>query len=285
MFAITTDTGGDLPLEMLREHGVGLMSLHYTVDGQTYDAYHPMPDRDFYERMRGGAMPTTAQVNPDEARQVLEQALATHDEVLHIAFSSGLSGSCQSARIAAQELEEQNPGKRIVVVDSLAASLGQGLLVHYALRLREQGRSLDETARWCEDNKLHIAHLFTVDDLFHLHRGGRVSRTAAVVGSVLGIKPVLHVDDAGHLVAVGKVRGRRRALDELVRRMGEQTGGAVPDTVFISHGDCAEDADYVARRVQQTFGTAPSRVEVIGPAIGAHAGPGTVALFFLAARR
>lgn len=285
MFAITTDTGGDLPLEMLREQGVGLMSLHYTVEGQSYDAYHPMPDHDFYERMRGGAMPTTAQVNPDEARQVLEQALATQDRVLHIAFSSGLSGSCQSARLAAQTLEEQNPGKRIVVVDSLAASLGQGLLVYYALRLREQGRSLEETAQWCEENKLRIAHLFTVDDLLHLHRGGRLSKTAAVIGAVLGIKPVLHVDDAGHLVAVGKVRGRRRALDELVRRMEEQTGGVTPDTVFISHGDCAQDADYVAQCVQQTIGVAPSRIELIGPAIGAHSGPGTVALFFLAARR
>lgn len=285
MFAITTDNNSDLPIAYLKEHNVGLMSLSYTVDGQTYDAHHPMADEVFYARMREGAMPTTAQVNPEEARRVLEQALETQDAVLHIAFSSGLSGSCQSARIAAMELQEQYPEKQIVVVDSLAASLGQGLLVHYAVQMRDAGQSFQQTVDWCMDNRLHIVHLFTVDDLYHLYRGGRVSKATAIVGSMLNMKPVLHVDDAGKLVAVGKVRGRKRALDDLVRRMTEQIGTYDNQTFFISHGDCLADAEYVRDQVRAKLGIPECLIHFVGPAIGAHSGPGTVALFFLGAQR
>lgn len=285
MFAITTDNNSDLPIAYLKEHDVGLMSLSYTVDGQTYDAHHPMPDAAFYARMREGAMPTTAQVNPEEARRVLERALETHDAVLHIAFSSGLSGSYQSARIAATELQEQYPNKQIAVVDSLAASLGQGLLVHYAVQMRNEGHSFQETVDWCLENRLHIVHLFTVDDLFHLYRGGRVSKATAIVGSMLNMKPVLHVDDEGKLVAVGKVRGRKRALDDLVRRMTEQIGSYDNQTFFISHGDCLADAEYVRDQVRAKLGIPECLIHFVGPSIGAHSGPGTVALFFLGAQR
>lgn len=285
MFAITTDNNSDLPMTYLKEHDVGLMSLSYTVDGQTYDAHHPMPDVDFYARMRAGAMPTTAQVNPEEARRVLEQALETHDSVLHIAFSSGLSGSYQSARIAAMELQEQYPDKQIVVVDSLAASLGQGLLVHIAVQMRDAGQSFQQTVDWCMENRLHVVHLFTVDDLFHLYRGGRVSKATAIVGSMLNMKPVLHVDDEGKLVAVGKMRGRKRALDDLVKRMGEQIGGYENKTFFISHGDCLADAEYVRDQVQEKFGISDCLINFVGPSIGAHSGPGTIALFFLGKQR
>lgn len=285
MFAITTDNNSDLPMTYLKEHDVGLMSLSYTVDGQTYDAHHPMPDVDFYARMRAGAMPTTAQVNPEEARRVLEQALETHDSVLHIAFSSGLSGSYQSARIAAMELQEQYPDKQIVVVDSLAASLGQGLLVHIAVQMRDAGQSFQQTVDWCMENRLHVVHLFTVDDLFHLYRGGRVSKATAIVGSMLNMKPVLHVDDEGKLVAVGKMRGRKRALDDLVKRMGEQIGGYENKTFFISHGDCLADAEYVRDQVKEKFGISDCLINFVGPSIGAHSGPGTIALFFLGKQR
>ena len=230
-------------------------------------------------------MPTTSQVNPDSARDVLEQALRQHDAVLHIAFSSGLSGSYQSVCIAAQELREQYPDKQIVVIDSLAASLGQGLLVHYAVQMRDAGQSFTQTVQWCEQNKLHIGHVFTVDDLFHLYRGGRVSKTTAIVGSVLNMKPILHVDDAGKLVAIGKVRGRKRSLDELVNRMAERVGDKHNDIVFISHGDCLADAEYVRDRVCERFGISDSLIHFVGPSIGAHSGPGTVALFFLADHR
>ncbi|MDY5972573.1 MAG: DegV family protein [Butyricicoccus sp.] len=284
-FFITTDNNGDLPLSYLHAHDVGLMSLSYMVDGQTYDTFHPMPVHEFYERMRDGAMPTTAQVNPENARAVFEDALRTHDEVLHLAFSSGLSGSYQSARIAADELMEEQPGKRIVVIDTLAASLGQGLLTHYAVQMRDRGCSLDETAAWVEENKLHCVNIFTVDDLFHLYRGGRVSKTTAVVGSMLNMKPILHVDDEGKLVAVGKVRGRKRSLEELVGRMASLVGRYENPVVCISHGDCPEDAAYVQQLVRERFGVQEFLVNEVGPSIGAHSGPGTVALFFLGDRR
>lgn len=269
----------------LKEHHVGLMSLTYTLEGNTYDAFRPMPEHEFYQKMRAGAMPTTAQVNPEAAAQVLRDALKQHDGVLHIAFSSGLSGSCQSAMFAAEELRTEFPDKKIIVIDSLSASLGQGLLVHNACRMRDAGCSLEATAAWCEENKLRIGHLFTVDDLFHLYRGGRVSRTKAFIGSALNMKPILHVDNEGKLTPVGKVRGRKRALDELVSRMEAQVGSQYDGVVFISHGDCEEDAEYVRSQVADRLGVRDSLIHFVGPSIGAHSGPGTVALFFHAQTR
>ncbi len=284
-FAITTDNNGDLPLTYLKEHNVGLMSLTYTIEGQTYDAFHPMDNHAFYEKMRAGAMPTTAQVNPEEAGKVFRETLKEQDCVLHFAFSSGLSGSCQSAMLAAEEVQEEFPDKRIIVIDSLSASLGQGLLVHYAVKMRDAGHSFEEVAAWCEENKLHIAHLFTVDDLFHLYRGGRVSRTKAFIGSALNMKPILHVDNEGKLIPIGKVRGRKHALDDLVRRMGEQITEDYDGIVFISHGDCEADAQYVKEQVKSKFGIQENLIHFVGPAIGAHSGPGTLALFFFAKMR
>lgn len=284
-FAITTDSSSDLPFPYLQKNEIGLMSLKYMIDGQTYDAFHPMPDHDFYEQMRQGALPTTAQVNPDDARTVLERVLQRHDGLLHIAFSSALSGSCQSASIAAAELRTDYPDKKIIVIDSLAASLGQGLLVHYAVQMRDAGSSLEQTAAWCEANKHRIAQVFTVDDLNHLYRGGRVSKTTAMLGTMFNMKPVLHVDELGKLTPISKVRGRKRALDELVNRMRKQVGNQHNNTVFISHGDCLEDALYVRDRVCKTMGIPDSLIATVGPSIGAHSGPGTVALFFLADRR
>lgn len=284
-FAITTDNNADLPMTYLKEHDVGLMSLTYTIEGKTYDSFHPMPEHAFYQKMRDGAMPTTAQVNPETAGEVLRTALAHHEGVLHIAFSSGLSGSCQSAMLAAAELREEFPNQKIIVIDSLSASLGQGLLVHDAVRMRDAGCSLDETATWCEKNKLNIGHLFTVDDLFHLYRGGRVSRTKAFIGSALNMKPILHVDNEGKLVPIGKARGRKRALDELVSRMQAQMGNRYDGIVFVSHGDCEEDAAYVRDQIADKLGVKESLIHFVGPSIGAHSGPGTVALFFHAQTR
>ena len=284
-FAITTDNNGDLPLTYLKEHHVGLMSLTYTLEANTYDSFCSMPEHEFYQKMRAGAMPTTAQVNPEAAKKVLRDALQQHDGVLHIAFSSGLSGSCQSAMLAAAELREEFPDKNMIVVDSLSASLGQGLLVHNACKMRDAGCSLEKTAAWCEENKLHIGHLFTVDDLFHLYRGGRVSRTKAFIGSALNMKPILHVDNEGKLMPIGKVRGRKRALDELVSRMETQVGSRYDGVVFISHGDCEQDAVYVRNQVAERLGVSESLIHFVGPSIGAHSGPGTVALFFGAETR
>lgn len=284
-FYITTDNNGDLPLSYIRDHDIGLMSLSYTIDGNTYDVFHPLPVSEFYAKMRAGAMPTTAQVNPESARAVFTEALKTYDCILHLAFSSGLSGSYQSARIAAEEVMEEMPDKRIVVIDTLSASLGQGLLVHYAVQMRDQGATLDETADWVLQNRLHTIHLVTVDDLFHLYRGGRVSRASAMLGSMLNMKPIIHVNDEGRLIPIGKTRGRKRSLDELVTMMGQKIDGYRNPVVFLSHGDCLEDAQYVADRIRDAYGVQEFLIGDIGPSVGAHSGPGCIALFFMGESR
>ena len=205
--------------------------------------------------------------------------------MLYLAFSSGLSGTYQSARLAQEELRERFPDRTFTVVDSLCASMGEGLLAYYAATMRQQGCTLEETAAWLEENKLKLCHWFTVDDLHHLKRGGRVSPATAVVGTMLNIKPVLHVDDNGHLIPMEKVRGRRQSLEALVRHMKETVENPEEQMIFISHGDCPQDAEYVAGRIRETMTVRDIRIHTIGPVIGTHSGPGTVALFFLGSHR
>ena len=284
-YVITTDNNSDLPESYFREHGVGCTYLSYAMDGKIYTHGNFLPEHQFYEAMRNGSLPTTAQANPEITREMMEPYLKEGKDILHIAFSSGLSGTCSSAILAAQELMEEYPERKIVVVDSLAASLGQGLLVYFAQQKKEAGEDMDAVAQWAENNKLHIVHMFTVDDLYHLYRGGRLSKTAAVVGSVLNIKPVLHVDNEGKLVPVGKVRGRKKALLELVKAMEEKTQGSETDTVFISPGDCKEDAEFVAEKVRERYRVKTMIINHVGAVIGAHSGPGTLALFFVGSPR
>ena len=282
-YVITTDNNSDLPEEYLKDHGVGCMYLSYSMDGKNYTHGNFLPEHEFYEAMRNGSMPTTAQVNPENAKALLEPYLKEGKDILHIAFSSGLSGTYNSSRIAAEELMEEYPDRKIIVVDSLSASLGQGLLVWLAQQKKELGQTLEDVADWVEKNKLKMVHLFTVDDLNHLYRGGRVSRTTAIVGSMLNIKPVLHVDNEGKLTAIGKVRGRKKALQELIKLMDEKIGsfGADCDTIFISHGDCEQDAQYVAAKVKEKYNIKNIIINQVGATIGAHSGPGTMALFFV----
>ena len=282
-YVIMTDTTADLPESYIQEHQLEILSLSYIMEGTTYDREHPLDVVEFYNRMRGGSMPTTSQVNPEQAKAAFEACLEQGKDVLYLAFSSGLSGTCNSGRIAADEIQEEGkyPERKVVVVDTLAASLGEGLLVHKAVQMKEAGKSLEEVAAWTEENKLHLCHNFTVDDLFHLHRGGRVSKATAILGTMINIKPVLHVDNEGHLVAIGKVRGRKKSLAALVDRMEEQMKGFDNPEVFISHGDCLEDARYVEKLVRERFGIEKFIINHVGPTIGAHSGPGTVALFFM----
>ena len=286
-YVITTDNNADLPDEYYHDHEVGCTYLSYNLDGQTYTHENFLPVEEFYQKMRDGSMPTTAQVNPEQARELFEPILKQGKDILHIAFSSGLSGTYNSVKLAAEELLEEYPGRTIRVIDSLCASLGQGLLVHEAVLRREQGVSLEENAQWVEDHKKNIVHMFTVDDLFHLHRGGRVSKATAVVGSMLNLKPVLHVDDEGKLVAIGKVRGRKKSLLALVDGMKEKIGSYADncDTVFISHGDCEEEARFVEKKVKEIYDINTVIINHVGPVIGAHSGPGTMALFFLGDQR
>lgn len=228
-------------------------------------------------------MPTTAQVNPAEVRNLFEPYLKEGKDILHIAFSSGLSGTYNSCRIAAEELKEEYPERKIIVKDSLAASLGQGLLVYLAQKRKESGEDMEAVADWVENNRKHIVHLFTVDDLNHLYRGGRVSRTTAVLGGMLNIKPILHVDDAGKLIPIGKVRGRKKSLLELVDQMDKKIGSYREkcDTIFISHGDCLKEAEYLASKVKEKYSIKTVLINHVGAVIGAHSGPGTMALFFV----
>lgn len=286
-YVIFTDNTADLPQEYLQENHIELISLNYVLDGQIYDHDNELPVRDFYDRMRAGSMPTTSQVNPETAKEAFLKKVEEGFDILHIAFSSGLSGSCNSARIAAEEIMEEHPGVTVTVVDSLCASLGEGLLVHKVVHKKKAGASLAEAAAYAEEMKGKICHNFTVDSLFHLYRGGRVSKTTAVIGTLAGIKPVLHVDDEGHLIPVGKVRGRKKSLTVLVERMGEQMKGyeSENDIVFISHGDAIEDAQFVADKIKEAYGIDSFLINYVGSTIGAHSGPGTVALFFVGSPR
>ena len=206
-------------------------------------------------------------------------------DILYLAFSSGLSGTYNGSVIAANDLMEKYPGSKVISVDTLAASVGEGLLVYTAAKKREEGLSLDELAQWVTDNRLHLCHWFTVDDLNHLKRGGRISPAVAIIGTALGIKPVMHVDDEGHLIPVSKVRGRRKSLDALVEHMAETCDKPESQTIFIGHGDSKEDAEYVAKLVRQKFKVKNIILNYIGPVIGSHSGPGTLALFFFGTHR
>lgn len=282
-FVITTDNMADLPSSYYEENQIPYMFLTYTMDGVTYHRENQLSSGEFYRRMREGSMPTTSQVNAEEAKELWRPWLEKGYDVLHIAFSSGLSGTYNSCRLAADELKEEYPDGTVRVIDSLCASLGQGLYVDKAVRMKREGKTMEEIAGWLEEKKLNLCHVFTVDDLFHLHRGGRVSKMTAVLGTMINIKPVLHVDDEGHLIAVGKVRGRKRSLIKLVDMMEERLADCSEnnDRVFISHGDCLEDAQFVARLVRERFGIEDILINPVGATIGAHSGPGTMALFFL----
>lgn len=297
MFKIITDSTTDLPAEYLEEHDVGCLPISYILDGVTYGREKQLDWKKFYACMRDeGKMPTTSQINPAEAKEQLEEYIAEEyskkdgsKEILYLAFSSGLSGTCGNIRMAAQELMEEHPDVKIIVVDSLGASMGEGLFVHKAVRMRDSGKSMEETAGWLQEHVLNFTHVFTVDDLFHLYRGGRVSRTAAVLGTMISIKPKLHVDDEGHLILIGKVRGRKKSLSALVDYMEEKMGSWTDenrvDYVFISHGDALEDAEYVRDLIKERFGFRNFLINHIGPTIGAHSGPGTIALFFMGESR
>ena len=287
-YQIITDSTADLTPELVRELDVQVIPLCYLMGGKTY---HNIPgggemtDKEFYAKLRAGSMSTTTQVNSEEFLHVFTPLLEAGQDVLYIAFSSGLSGTYQSAVLAREELKQRFPDRRLEVFDSLCASMGEGLLVYHAAKLRQAGKSLDEVLAWLKENVLNLCHWFTVDDLNHLKRGGRVSTATALVGTMLGIKPVLHVDDEGHLIPVSKVRGRKQSLDALVRRMEDTVLDPGNQMVFISHGDCLEDAQYVERQIREKLGVQQVKLGFIGPVIGAHSGPGTVALFFLGKER
>lgn len=286
-YVIMTDSSCDLPEEYNKEKNLDVLNLFYNLDGVVYGEDKKLPIGEFYDKMRNGSMPTTMAVNPEDVAAAMKKHLEEGLDILFIGFSSGLSGSCQNEMLAAGELAGAYPDRKIVVVDSLCASMGQGLFVHYALKRKAEGMSLMENVRWLEDHKLNLCHQFTVDDLNHLHRGGRVSKTAAVLGTLINVKPVLHVDNEGRLIPLRNVRGRKKSLQALVENMAQTIKGFEKenDEIFISHGDCIEDAKYVAKLVEERFGPKTFYFSHVGAVIGAHSGPGTVALFYLGCER
>ncbi len=286
-FKIVTDTTADLPSDYIEKNHLGLMFLPYTVEDITYSPEKEMDYTEFYKKMRSGIMPTTSQVNPEEARICLEQCLEETSEILCLAFSSGLSGTYNSVRIAAEELMEERKDCKIIVIDSKCASLGEGLFVHKAVQMKHDGKSMEEIAGWLETHIENFVHVFTVDDLNHLYRGGRVSKTAAIIGTMVNIKPILHVDSQGHLIPIGKVRGRKKSLHSLVDYMEQKIGTyrTKNEIVFISHGDALEDANLVAENIKERLGIDTFLINHIGPTVGAHSGPGTIALFFMGESR
>ena len=284
-FKIITDSGCDLSAEMLQELQVDRVSLSVLFQGESRPDSVDAGVQEFYNGLRAGEVATTSAVNPDGWAAVMEPVLRAGQDALVLTFSSGLSTTYQSAVIAANELMEQYPQRKIYVVDTLCASLGQGLLVWYACRKRDEGMELEALRDWVEANKLHLCHWFTVDDLMFLKRGGRVSAATAVVGTMLQIKPVLHVDDEGHLVNVAKARGRKASIDALAKKVSELADGYNNETMFISHGDCAEDAAYLAKVLKEKHGVKHVHIGYVGAVIGSHAGPGVLALFFLGNHR
>lgn len=282
-FKIVTDSTADLSQEYLDKYQIGCMHLSCILGDDVYGREKKISPKDLFDRMRNGEMPSTSQINPDEAKAYFEEFAKTDQKILYLAFSSGLSGTCESGISAAKELKEERPELQIIVIDTLCAALGEGLIVHKAVMMREEGKSMEEIAEWVRLNHKNVIHCFTVDDLHHLHRGGRVSKTAAVVGTLVGIKPLLHVNDTGHLILMGKVRGRKKSLDALVDHMVEKTASyeTKNDIVTIGHGDCLEDAEYVASQIRERLGVDEFMIDFIGPIIGTHTGPGVIALFFM----
>ena len=287
-YVILNDSSADLTAELVAELGVEVIPLSFTMEDKTY---YNFPDNrdidpaDFYARLRGGAMATTAAVNVADYTEAMEPILKEGKDVLVLAFSSGLSATCHSAQIAAGELMEQYPDRKVYVVDTLCASLGQGLLVWYAANLKKQGKTMEEVRDWTEEHKLNLCHWFTVDDLHFLKRGGRISAATAVLGTMLSIKPVMHVDNEGHLIKVGTARGRNASLKALVDHMEQTVLDLKGQSIFISHGDCLADAQKVADDIRARFGVEDIVINYVGPVIGAHSGPGTVALFFMGSER
>ena len=287
-YVILTDSCCDLSAEMAAELGVEVLPLSLQMGDRTYRNYldgREIGFHEFYERVRSGELATTSAVNVGEFEEKMREILKTGKDILSISFSSALSTTYQSSVIAAEELKDEFPDAKILTVDSLCASLGQGLFVYLCAQEQKKGKTIDEVKTFAEETKGRVCHWFTVDDLNHLHRGGRVSKLTAVLGTALGIKPLLHVDNEGRLINVGKTRGRKQSLEWLVDRMAERIGSYQNDVVYISHGDCLEDAKYVAELVKKRFGIKKIVIGNIGPVIGSHSGPGTVALFFLGETR
>lgn len=287
-FSLITDSAANLTSKLIKDNDIKVVSLSYNVGGKEYLGYIEGQETDyktFYAMLRSKEKVQTSLVNYETCKNAIKKELDGGNDVLYVSFSSSLSGSFLVAKNAAEDLKEEYPDRKIIVVDSLCASFGQGLLMYYVAKKRNEGLSIEDTAKWIEDNKLNLVHLFTVDDLFFLKRGGRLSGATAIAGSLLNIKPLLHMDNEGKLVMTGKVRGRRASLDAMIQRMGEVGTDLESQEIFIGHGDCIEDAQYVEKQVKKLYKVKGVTINYIDSVIAAHSGPGTLAIFFMGTER
>ena len=285
-YVIITDSSCDISPELLAEWEVPFVSLTYKFDEDA--ASHgnfDLPFPEFYDRMRKGSVARTAAANMDTFMGAFEPWLKQGKDLLYIGFSSGLSTTVNSGAMAAKELMEEYPDRKILVEDTFAASAGFGMLLYLTVQEKRKGATLEEAAKFVEDNRFHQCHWFTVDDLVYLKRGGRVSAAAAFAAGLLNIKPVLHMDDPGHLITMFKVRGRRASIKALADKYGELALDRENGTVFISHGDCIGDAKLLKQMLAERFHAKVQLITYVGPVIGSHSGPGTLALFFLGRER
>ena len=284
-YRIITDTCCDFPEHMYEQLQLSVVPLSVNFQGKTFSTYSETWLKNMFDGLRAGEVATTSAANPQIWEDAIEPVLQAGEDALVLTFSSGLSATHQSAVIAAGELSERYPDRTVKVVDTLCASLGQGLLVYYACQKRDEGLSLEALTQWCEEHKYNLCHWFTVDDLMYLKRGGRISAATALMGTMLKIKPILHVDNQGHLINTGKTRGRKASIEDLANKMGQLALPDQNDTVFICHGDCIEDAQYLEQLVKKNYGVKNVFIYYVGAVIGSHSGPGTLALFFLGKHR
>ena len=287
-YVIMTDSSCDLPASLAEKMGLTVLPLYVEVDGQKYVNYldeREIAFSEIYAKLRTKCPAKTSAVNMQDFMEPMESLLRAGKDILYIGFSSGLSGTYNAGAMAAKELGERYPERKIYTVDSLCASMGQGLLVYLAWQEKQKGKGIEEVRDFTENTKLHLCHWFTIDDLMFLKRGGRVSGATAVVGSMLSIKPVMHVDNEGHLIKVSTARGRKASIKALANEAEKRGIDLKNQTVFISHGDCLEEANFLADIMRSRFGVKKVVISYVGPVIGAHSGPGTIALFFLGTER
>ena len=287
-FKIVTDSCANLTDAQIKEYGVEIISLKYYIEDTPFESYIKGKKIDYsnaYSILRQKGKITTSLANREECDKVILPILESGEDVLVLAFSSGLSGTCQNIVNSAEDYKEMFPERKIIVVDTLAASMGEGLLVHYAVKLKNEGKTMEEVAQWVEDNKLRLIHTFTLDDLFFLKRGGRLSGTSAIVGSLMNIKPLMHVADDGKLYVTGKARGRKAAIKHLVDSVGEKGVDVENQEIYIVHGDCEDEAKIIGKEVKKRYKVKNIVYNCLDPVIVSHSGPGTLAIFFLGDKR
>lgn len=287
-FSIITDSCANLLGAQIKEYDIRIVPLTYSIDGTEYLGYiegEEFDYKEYYDMLRAKVHVKTSLASYERVEAALKAELDKGNDVLYLSFSSALSGSCQVARNCIEDIKDSYPDRKIILVDTLQASMGQGLMVKYAVDKRNAGLSLEETAKFLEDNKLNFVSLFTVDDLFFLKRGGRLSGAVAVVGTILNIKPLLHVDNEGRLVSTGTVRGRAKSVDALIARMGETGIDLENQDIFMVHGDCLEEAEAAAQKIKKLYKVKSVTINYVDQVISSHSGPGTLAIFYMGTER